>query len=160
MLPFLPRSGQSRGHCSNAQLTNDLDFDHSEVEKATSSNTNIKSFCPPHMDGEVLCQIWPSSVQKWARTTQSATEILAIKMAKNVLLNSPGPAQRHKNTASPLALFIGDIISIITEIFENLKILIPKNAFVPVWGPGQGSIQAQKHFLGSKFSNFQKSQEW
>ena len=141
MLPFLPRSGQSRGHCSNAQLTNDLDFDHSEVEKATSSNTNIKSFCPPHMDGEVLCQIWPSSVQKWARTTQSATERFPLKMAKNVLLNSPRPAQRHKNTPSPLTLFIGDIISIIPEIFENLKILTPKNAVAPVWNHGLGPLR-------------------
>jgi len=61
--------------------------------------------------------------------------------------------------SSPLALFIGDIISIIPEIFENLKILTPKNAFAPVWNPGLGPIQAQRHFSGSKFSNFQKSQE-
>merc|ERR1712016_268905 len=74
--------------------------------------------------------------------------VLLLKMAKNVLLNSPGPAQRHKNMSSPLALFIGDIISIIPEIFENLKILTPKNAFAPVWNPGLGPIQAQRHFSG------------
>jgi len=56
-LHFLPRSGQSRGHWSIEHLTNDLDFDHSEVEKATSSNTNIKNFCSPYMDGELKFQI-------------------------------------------------------------------------------------------------------
>ena len=159
-LHFLPRSGQSRGHWSNAQLTNDLDFDHSEVENATSSNTQGTQTPNQHMDGEVLCQIFPSPLQKWARKAGCATERLAIKNGENVLLNSPGPAQRHKNMSSPLALFIGDIISIIPDIFENLKILTPKNAFAPVWNPGLGPIQAQRHFLGSKFSNFQKSQEW
>ena len=38
-LPFLPQSGQSRGHLSIEHLTNYLNFDHSEVENATSSNT-------------------------------------------------------------------------------------------------------------------------
>ena len=101
----------------------------------------------------------PPQVKNDREQPDARRSVWPLKMAKNVLLNSPGPAQRHKNMSSPLALFIGDIISIITEIFENLKILIPKNAFVPVWGPGQGSIQAQSHFSGSKFSNFQKSQE-
>ena len=147
-------------HWSIEHLTNYLDFDHSEVENATSSNTQGTKTPNPHMDRELKFQIWPSSGQKWPRTAGCATERLAIKNGENVLLNSPGTAQRHKQPPSPLALFIGDIISIIPEIFENLKILTPKNAFVPVWGPGQGSIQAQMHFLGSKFSNFQKYQEW
>ena len=108
---------------------------------ATSSNTQGTKTPNQYMDRELKFQIWPSSGQKWARTTPSPTEILAIKMAKNVLLNSPGPAQRHKNTSSPLALFIGDIISIIPEIFENLKILTPKNAVAPVWNHGLGQLR-------------------
>ena len=77
----------------------------------------------------------------------------------SVPLNSPRQAQRHNIPSSPLSFFMGDIISIIPESFKNLKILTPKNASAPVWNPGLGPIQAQRHFSGSKFSNFQKSQE-
>ena len=45
-------------------LTNDLDFDHSEVENATSSNTPGNETHGPHMDGEHFGQILASSLQK------------------------------------------------------------------------------------------------
>ena len=61
--------------CWNRRKTNDLDFDHSEVENAISSNTLANQKSNPPIDREVLCQIWPSSGQKWARTTPSPPEI-------------------------------------------------------------------------------------
>ena len=103
----------------------------------------LKALKPPtHIWIESLSSKYdPPQVKNDREQRDARRSVWPLKMAKNVLLNSPGPAQRHKNTSSPLALFIGDIISIIPEIFENLKILTPKNAVAPVWNHGLGQLR-------------------